>query len=99
MRKGGVGREEREEGEKDKVFPATTQASKDAPRKKRVPSYDESIQGHPSKKEGEGKDREKERKRERERERERERKKEERKGSGQVFPATSNRPATHQGEG
>ena len=43
-------------------------------RKKRVPSYDESIQGHPSKKEGERKERKK-KERERERETERERKK------------------------
>ena len=49
-----------------KVFPATTQASKDTPEDRRVPSYDESIQGHPNKKEGkEGKE-----KREREREEE-----------------------------
>ena len=40
------------------MFPATTQASKDTPRKEeRVPSYGESIQGHPSKKEGERKER------------------------------------------
>ena len=45
------------------MFPATTQASKDAPKeeRRRVPSYDESIQGHPNKKEG------KERKEKRER--------------------------------
>ena len=48
------------------MFPARTQASKDTPReeRRRVPSYDESIQGHPNKKEG------KERKEKRERERE-----------------------------
>ena len=36
------------------MFPATTQASKDTPKeeRRRVPSYDESIQGHPNKKEG-----------------------------------------------
>ena len=45
------------------MFPATTQASKDTPKeeRRRVPSYDESIQGHPNKKEG------KERKEKRER--------------------------------
>ena len=46
-REGGVGREEKkekEEGKEKKVFPE---------KKKRVPSYDKSIQGHSSKKEGE----------------------------------------------
>ena len=53
-----------------KVFPATTQASKDTPKeeRRRVPSYDKSIQGHPRRKEGEER---KERKQERGRERER----------------------------
>ena len=52
------------------MFPATAQASNDTPKeeRRRVPSYDESIQGHPRKKEGEErKERKKERKRERER--------------------------------
>ena len=51
----------------------------------RVPSYDESIQGHPRKREKRGK---REGKKERGRERERREKK--------VFPATNNRPGTHQ---
>ena len=52
------------------MFPATTKAPKDTPKeeRRRVPSYDESIQGHPRKKEGEER---KERKKERGRERER----------------------------
>ena len=52
------------------MFPATTQASKDTPKeeRRRVPSYDKSIQGHPRRKEGEER---KERKKERGRERER----------------------------
>ena len=67
-----------------KVFPATTQASKDTPKeeRRRVTSYDESIQGHPNKKEV------KERKEKRERGK--------REGRGQVFPATHKRPRTHQ---
>ena len=42
------------------MFPATTQASKDAPKeeRRRVPSYDESIQGHPNKEGKEGGERE-----------------------------------------
>ena len=57
------------------MFPATTQASRDTPKegRKRVPSYDESIQGHPRKREKRGK---RERKKEREREREGEERKE-----------------------
>ena len=76
------------------MFSATTQASKDTPKEeqRRVPSYDKSIQGHPRRKEG-GEEREKERKKERKKERERERKGEEKR---QVFPATNNRPGTHQ---
>ena len=80
------------------MFPATAQASKDTPReeKRRVPSYDESIQGHPSKKVGEErKEKKRDRERERESERKREKREEERKGSRQVFPATSKRPGTH----
>ena len=52
------------------MFPATTHASKDTPKeeRRRVPSNDKSIQGHPRRKEG-GEEREKERKREGERER------------------------------
>ena len=47
------------------MFPATTYASKDTPKEKRrrVPSYDKSIQGHPRRKEGEER-KERERKRE-----------------------------------
>ena len=73
-----------------KVFPATTQASKDTPKeeRRRVPSYDKSIQGHPRRKEG-GEEREKERKREGEKGRGERRKR-------RVFPATNNRPGTHQ---
>ena len=69
------------------MFPATTQASRDTPKeeRKRVPSYDESIQGHPRKREKRGK-------REGKKERGRERERRERK----VFPATNNRPGTHQ---
>ena len=69
------------------MFPATTQASKDTPKeeRKRVPSYDESIQGHPRKRVKRGK-------REGKKERGRERERRERK----VFPATNNRPGTHQ---
>ena len=72
------------------MFPATTQASKDTPKeeRRRVPSYDKSIQGHPRRKEG-GEEREKERKREGEKGRGEKRKR-------QVFPATNNRPGTHQ---
>ena len=53
------------------MFPATTQASRDTPKEERtrVPSYDESIQGHPRKREKRGK---REGKKERGRERERE---------------------------
>ena len=72
-----MGRDEKKEREGRKVFPATTLASKDTPKeeRRRVPSYDKSIQGHPRKKEGgEGK----------EKERERERKGEERKGKAGV---------------
>ena len=56
------------------MFPATTHASKDTPKeeRRRVPSYDKSIQGHPRRKEGEER---KERKKERGRERERREKK------------------------
>ena len=70
------------------MFPATTQASKDTPKeeRRRVPSYDESIQGHPRRKEGEER---KERKREGEKGRGENRKR-------QVFPATNKRPGTHQ---
>ena len=52
------------------MFPAATHASKDTPKeeRRRVPSYDKSIQGHPRRKEG-GEEREKERKREGEKER------------------------------
>ena len=52
------------------MFPATTHASKDTPKeeRRRVPSYDKSIQGHPRRKEGEER---KERKKERGRESER----------------------------
>ena len=85
-----MGRDEKMEREGRKVFPATTRASKDTPKeeRRRVPSYDKSIQGHPRRKEvGEGK--EKERKREGEKGRGEKRK-------GQVFPATKNRPGTHQ---
>ena len=69
------------------MFPATTQASRDTPNeeRKRVPSYDESIQGHPRKREKRGK-------REGKKERGRERERRERK----VFPATNDRPGTHQ---
>ena len=69
------------------MFPATTQASRDTPKeeRKRVPSYDESIQGHPRKRAKRGK-------REGKKERGRERERRERK----VFPATNNRPGTHQ---
>ena len=69
------------------MFPATTQASRDTPKeeRKRVPSYDESIQGHPRKREKRGK-------REGKKERGRGRERKERK----VFPATNNRPGTHQ---
>ena len=56
------------------------------------PSYDESVQGHLRKKEGEERKGKKERKKERGRERERRREKEKR----QVFPATNKRPGTHQ---
>ena len=47
------------------MFPATTYASKDTPKEKRrrAPSYDKSIQGHPRRKEGEER-KERERKRE-----------------------------------
>ena len=47
------------------MFPATRYASKDTPKEKRrrVPSYDKSIQGHPRRKEGEER-KERERKRE-----------------------------------
>ena len=56
------------------MFSATTQASKDTKEeRRRVPSYDKSIQGHPRRKEGEER---KERKKE---ERKRKRKGEERK--------------------
>ena len=71
------------------MFPATTQASKDTPKeeRRRVPSYDESIQGHPRKKEGEErKERKKERKTERKKERKKDRKterKKERKREGE----------------
>ena len=85
-----MGRDEKKEREGRKVFPATTRASKDTPKeeRRRVPSYDKSIQGHPRRKEvGEGK--EKGRKREGEKGRGEKRK-------GQVFPATKNRPGTHQ---
>ena len=71
------------------MFPATTHASKDTPKKerRRVPSYDKSIQGHPRRKEGE--------------ERKERKQREEEKGRGekskkQVFPATNKRPGTHQ---
>ena len=52
------------------MFPATTQASKNTPKeeRRRVPSYDESIQGHPIKKEGrerKGRRKEKEKRRKR----------------------------------
>ena len=69
------------------MFPATTHASRDTPKeeRKRVPSYDESIQGHPRKRVKRGK-------REGKKERGRERERRERK----VFPATNNRPGTHQ---
>ena len=66
------------------MFPATAQASKDTP-KGRAPSYDESIQGRPRKRVKRGK-------REGKKERGRERERRERK----VFPATNNRPGTHQ---
>ena len=61
----------------------------DAPKeeRRRIPSYDESIQGHPRKKEGEER---------RKRKKEGGRKGEERKGKRQVFPATNKRPGTHQ---
>ena len=67
-----MGRDEKKEREGRKVFPATTRASKDTPKeeRRRVPSYDKSIQGHPRRKEG-GEGKEKERKKERGRERER----------------------------
>ena len=55
------------------MFPATTHASKDSPKeeRRRVPSYDKSIRGHPRRKEGEErKERKKERKKERQRGRE-----------------------------
>ena len=60
-----MGRDEKKEREGRKVFPATTRASKDTPKeeRRRVPSYDKSIQGHPRRKEG-GEGKEKERKRE-----------------------------------
>ena len=69
-----------------------TQASKDTPKeeRKRVPSYDKSIHGHPRRKEV------KRGRKERKKERERERKGEERKEKRQVFPATNSRPGTHQ---
>ena len=73
-----MGRDEKKEREGRKVFPATTRASKDTPKeeRRRVPSYDKSIQGHPRRKEGgEGKEKEK-----KERGRERERKEKERAG-------------------
>ena len=71
------------------MFPATTQASKDTPKeeRKRVPSYDKSIQGHPRRKVKRGK-------KERKKERKRERKGDERKEKG--IPATNSRPGTHQ---
>ena len=76
---GGVGRDEKKEREERKVFPATTHASKDTPKeeRRRVPSYDESIQGHPRRKEGEER---KEGKRERKREGEKGRREKKKKG-------------------
>ena len=87
---GKEGRKEKERKEETNVFPATTQASKDTPKKKGSQLW----RNHPGTPEQE---------RVREREREREKKEEEkekgRRERGQVFPVTSKRPGTHQGEG
>ena len=97
---GGVGREEKKEkkkGHERKVFPATTQASKDTQEKKAMTKASRDTQARRKGKKGKRK-REKEREREREREKEGKEKEEERKGSRQLFPATSKRPGTHEGE-
>ena len=86
MRKegGGEGEKRRRERRKQRC----SQLRRKRPRthqKGRAPSYDESIQGRPRKREKRGK-------REGKKERGRERERRERK----VFPATNNRPGTHQ---
>ena len=80
------------------MFPATTQASKDTPKeeRRRVPSYDKSIQGHPRRKEG-GEEREKERKKERGRERER-RNKEEKAGVPSYEQSSRDTPKKERGD-
>ena len=71
--RGGGGRKEKERKEDAKVLPATTQASKDTPKRK-ISQLRRKHQGHPREKEGEErKQRKKERKTERKKERQRER--------------------------
>ena len=86
---GGVGRDEKKERKERKVFPATTHASKDTPKeeRRRFPAMTKASRDT----QGGRKEREKERKKERGRERERREKR-----KRQVFPATNNRPGTHQ---
>ena len=74
---GGKGRERRENRKVKESKRRCSQLGHKRPRahqekKRRVPSYDESFQGHPSEKERKKGEEKKERKRERERERERE---------------------------
>ena len=68
------------------MFPATTHASKDTPKeeRRRVPSYDKSIQGHPRRKKVKRgkKERKKERKTDRQTDRKKERKTERKKERG-----------------
>ena len=108
-REGGEG-EKREKEETQKRKRRCSHLRRKRPRthqekKRRVPSYDRSIQGHPGKKERGGKkEKQKEREREGGREREREEKKkkkeEVRRERGQVFPATKQGSRdTLQGEG
>ena len=107
--RGGGGRKEKERKEDAKVLPATTQASKDTPKRK-ISQLRRKHQGHPREKEGEErkqrkkerkKDRKKERKTEREREREREGGRErerEREREGKNEKGPTNKPGTHQRE-
>ena len=91
------------------MFPATTQASKDTPKeeRRRVPSYDKSIQGHPRRKEGEErKERKKERKKEkqtnrqtdRQRGRERERREKEKAGVPSYEQSSRDTPKKERGD-